>query len=108
MPFFVKMCVIGALPKTIAFGRDDRNSATSRHCGDNSVCVVGLVRNDMFSRQTLDHFDGRDTVVDLAAGQFQANGVAQGVDDSMNFGCQPATTAAYGLGLVPPFPPVAR
>ena len=62
----------------------------------------------MFRRQVLDEFDGRNTVVDLATGQFQANGVAQSVDDSMNFGCQPTTTAAYGLGLVPPFPPVAR
>ena len=102
------MCVIGTLPETIALGGDDRKSATSLHRGDNSVCVVGLVRNDILNRQTLDQFDGRNTVVDLAAGQFQANGVAQGVDDSMDFGCQATTTASYGLGLVPPFPPVAR
>ena len=71
VPFFVKMRVVEALPETIAFGRDDRDSATSLHCGDNSVGVVGLVRNDMLSRQTFDQFDGRNTVVDLAAGQFR-------------------------------------
>ena len=102
------MCVIGALPKTIALGRDDRERAMSLHSGYDGVSVVGLVRNDMFSHQALYQFDGRHTVVNLSCRQFQANGVAQGVDDSMNFGCQPSTTAAYGLGLAPPLPPVAR
>ena len=102
------MGIIGTLPETIALGRDDRDSAMPLHSGYNGVGVVGLVRNDMFGRQTFYQFEGRHTVVNLSCGQLQTNGVAQGVDDSMNFGCQPSTTAAYGLGLAPPLPPVAR
>lgn len=102
------MCVVGALPPPIPLGGDDRESAASLHFGYNGVGIIGLVRNDMFNRQVLDEFEGRHAVMDLATSKFQANGVPQGVDDSMNLGCQPTTTAAYGLGLVPPLPPVAR
>lgn len=108
MSFFVKMCVVDTLPEPVALGWDDRDRALAFHCGDDGVGIIGFVRNDLPGHQTLDQFPGRHTVMNLAAGQLQTHGVAQGVDDGVNLGCQPTPTAAYGLGLTPPLPPVAR
>lgn len=62
------MRVVDTLPKPVSLGWDDRDRALAFHCGDDGVGIIGFVRNNMFSRQVLDEFEGRYAVMDLATG----------------------------------------
>ena len=86
MSLFVEMPVVFTRHATVFLRRDYRYSALLEDKVDEVLGVVGLVSGDMVSRNPLNQFGGRHNVVNLAPGEFQTNGVAQGINDGMNFG----------------------
>ena len=80
------MPVVFTLHSTVLLRRDHRHSALLEDKVDEVLGVVGLVGGDMASRKPLNQFGGRHNVVDLAPCEFQTNGVAQGINDGMDFG----------------------
>jgi hypothetical protein len=91
---------------TIGLGRNDGTSAACIEFGTNGVAVESLVRDE---RADLDAGDqGFDTngVMPLTRQQHKARQIAERIDQSDDFGRQPAAGAADGLILSPPFAPV--
>ena len=86
MSLFVEMPVVFTLHATVLLRRNYRHRALLEDKVDEILSVVGLVGGDMVSRKPLNQLGGRQNVVNLAPGEFQTNGVAQGINDGMNFG----------------------
>ncbi len=105
MTFFVKVIVILTLVAAILLGRDDRSCALTADEIDDGGGIIRLVSNDIASRPSLEQGDGRDAVVNLPAGKFEANRITQRIDDHMNFNRQAAPAAADSLGVGPLFAP---
>jgi hypothetical protein len=65
------------------------------------VGVVSLVGEDGFRLDKSHERCGLCDVVNLPARETERQRIAQSVDDGMDFCCEPATRAAYGLVEAP-------
>ena len=83
--------------------RDDRLDGSHFEALDEGVGVVALVAEEGFGLGFSREGFSLGDIVDLAAGEAERQRIAQGVDDDMNFGGQPATQATYGLVETPFF-----
>ena len=70
------------------------------------VCAVGQAQ--IGGRQGPDQFGGGAQVAELTGRNYEGDGAAQAIDDSVDLSGAPAAGAAYGLGESPPFPPAAQ
>jgi len=87
----VSMPVDFALGFSVAPWRDDGLGTGCLDGFDQSVAVVAFVGDDCTGGYRLDQGRALRNVSDLAGGQNQSNGIAQGVDARMNLGRQPAS-----------------
>ena len=66
-----------------------------------SVAVVGAIcQEDVTLADRGQHVLGALTVMSLAFGKFQGNRQTTGIDQGMDFGCQPAARATHATGSV--------
>lgn len=86
---------------------DDRLGSKGLDVLSEGVGVIGLVGEDIGRGQALDQGWSLGDVVAFAAGEEEADGVAQGVDGDMQLAGQPASAAANGAIFRPPFLAVA-
>ena len=80
------MPVVFTLHATVLLRRDYRRSTLFENEVDEVLGVVGFASADMVSCNPLDQLCCGHNIVDLAPGEFQTDGVAQGINDGMNFG----------------------
>jgi len=71
-----------------------------QRCDDPLVRIKGFISDQRLGLHVRQEVVGTDQIVSLTAGQEEANRVAQGIDQSMDFGAQPATRATDCLVLV--------
>ncbi len=101
--FGIEGVVALAFGFAIGLGRNDRFDLSAFEAGDETVGVVAFVSEDRIWFHLGDKPFGLGDVVNLSAGEAQRQRIAQGVDDDMNFGSQPAARATYGLVETPFF-----
>lgn len=99
--FGVEREVARSLNLAVGLGRNDRDDVAYLEAGDEAVGVVSLVgdhgvRLDLGGKR----FSLGD-VVNLAAGEADCERIAQGIDDGMDLGGQPAPRAPDGMVLAP-------
>ena len=99
--FAVKGKVAIPFHDTVCLGRDHRLDGADFQALQEGVAVAALVgkhraRPD-FGSQSL----GPGDVMGLPAGQAEGDGIAQSVDDGVDFRRQPTTRATYGLVETP-------
>ena len=71
-------------------GRDDGHSALLANGLPERLRVVAFVAKDIFGRQTRDQGFGVGVVAGLSWGENKSQRIAQGIDDSVDLGGQPA------------------
>ena len=107
MSLFVNMLVVFTLVATIFPRRDNWDSPLAEDEADDRGGVISFVRDDSGGFQSVEQSDGRDAVVRLTASEFEADRIAQRINNSMYFSRQAAPATADGLGVAPPFAPAA-
>lgn len=90
-----------AFDRTIRFRRDDGLDRAHFQAFDEAVGVIAFVREEGLRPHLGGEGLGLIDVVDLPAGEAERQGIAQGVDDHMDFGGQPAARTSYGLVEAP-------
>lgn len=96
---FVHFGVMGDTPGTIGFGRNDRYSAAFIEVGTQPVVVESLVNDQRRKIETGDQRFDADAIVTLAGQQYEANEMAEGVDQSHDF----RGSGRHASGLWPDF-----
>ena len=102
IPFGVKGEVANASDLAVRLWRDDGLDGARFQALDEGAGVVALVAEEGSGLHLSREGFSLGDVVDLAAGEAERKGIAQGVDDHMDLGRQAASRAAYGL-VEPPF-----
>lgn len=67
-----------------------------------TVGVIGPISQNLASRDAADQIAGGRHVVLLSGAELEANRQAQRIDYGMDFGAEPASRAAQGLGFLAP------
>ena len=91
------------VPGQLAIGlrRDHGGLARrSQRRDDPLVCIKGFISDQRLRPHVRQEVVGTDQIMSLATGREEANRVAQGIDQSMDLGAQPATRATDCLALV--------
>ena len=97
------------LPASVGLGRDVGRRASGFDLSADGVAVVALVPvQDRGNRHLVQQGIGGGAVGNLAAGQQECDGTAEGIRQGMDLGGPPAARAADRLGALPPFPPAAQ
>lgn len=86
----------------VTAGRDDDSCALRLDLLAQAVGVIGLVGEDLPGLQSVDQFLGGRHVVLLSGAEVEAHRQAQRIDYGMDFGAEPASRAAQGLGFLAP------
>ena len=88
--FAVEREIAGPLDLAVGLGRDDRNDSPLRESADEPVSIVRLVGKQGIWLGVLDQQLGTSKIMGLAWRKDQLDGIAQGVDEHVNFGGQSA------------------
>jgi hypothetical protein len=103
----VALCVESVVARAFVFAiglwGNDRFDLSKFEAGDEVVGVIAFVSEDRIRFDLGDKRFSLGDVVNLSASETQRQRIAQGIDDDMNFGCQPAARATYGLVETPFF-----
>lgn len=100
MTGFVEVFIVLASGHPVALGRDYSDLASRLQRSDHPVIgIVGFVGEHRISLQEGKSFISTLQITGLSSGQKKANGVAQGIGSSVDFGAQSAFTAADGFVL---------
>ena len=99
----VERGVISAFGFPVSLGRNDDLGAIFGDPIAQMVGVVSFVCDCRLCVETLDESVCKSDIVALARRADQADGVAERITGSMDFGAQPATGPAKALGIRPPF-----
>lgn len=98
MACFVKVFVVFALNFAVGFGRNHRHLARLLERNQNPrIGIEALVGKQNLSLQLRQQHIGSVQTARLAAGEMKADGIAQRIDGSMNFGAQSALAASDRL-----------
>jgi len=89
-----------ALGLSIGFGGNYGRDFSLRKAIDERISVVGLVCDQGFRIGIFNQALGASQIVDLPCREHQIGGIAQGVDEGVNFRCQSATRSADSLVAV--------
>ena len=98
--FAVEREIAGPLDLTVGLGRDDRNDSPLRESADERVGIVRLVGKQGIWLGVLDQQLGTSKIMGLAWREDQFDGIAQGIDEHVNFGGQSAARSADRLRAV--------
>lgn len=82
------------------------NDCLGAELGDASAKAIGIkahIGEEILEEKTTDQALGLANVVDLACGQNEADGIAEGVDPNVDLGAQAAARTPDRLIFVPPF-----
>jgi len=71
--------------------------------GAKAVGVKTLVGEQVFERKSADQAFSLANIVDLACGQDEADGIAEGIDADVDLGAEPAARTPDRLIFAPPF-----
>lgn len=95
--FAVERVVTISLDDAVGLGRYDRNDVTLGEDVDQSVGIISLVREERLRIDLIEQWLCLAEIGRLSSGQREADGVAQRVDDGMDFRRQSASGASDGL-----------
>ena len=98
--FAVEREIARPLGLTIGLGRDDRSDSPLVEGANERVGIVRLVANQGIWVGVLDQRFRASKIMSLAWREHQLDGIAQGVDERMNFGGQSAARSADRLRSV--------
>ena len=100
MPQLVHLFVVGAWVLAVALGRDDRELAGCEERFDDAlVGIEGFVRQQGIGLHPGQQDIRPLQIVGLARGQKEGERIAQGIDQGVDFGAQPAFAAPDRLVL---------
>ena len=95
--FTVEREVTVAFGHSVRFGRDDRFDGAYRQALDEVIGVISLVGEKGLGFDACQECGGLCDVVGLPTGKAERERIAQGVDDHVDFGREPAARATDGL-----------
>ena len=101
--FGIEREIARALNLPVGLWRDDRDDVAYLEAGNEAIGVISLVGDHGFRRSLGGKRFGLGDVVNLAPGEADREGIAQGVDDGVDLGGQPAPRAPDGVVLAPFF-----
>ena len=101
--FGIEREVAAALDLAVGLWRDDGGDRTDGEVFNEAVGVVSLVGDHALGFDLGTQRFGLGNVVSLTAGEADGEGIAQGIDDGMDFRRQSATRTADGLVRAPFF-----
>ena len=84
----------------VSLGRDDRSDSPLGEGGDEWVCVVCLVAKQCVWIGGVDKLFRASKIMSLAWREHQRDGIAQGVDECVNFGGQSTARSADRLRAI--------
>src|SRR3984893_1435837 len=84
----------------VGFWWDDRRNFPLREAIDEGISIVGLVCDQGFRIGVFNQILGASQIMDLSCREHQVGGIAQGVDESMDFRGQSAARSADRLVAV--------
>jgi hypothetical protein len=84
----------------VSLGRDDRSDSPLGEGGDEWVCVVCLVAKQCVWIGVVDKRFRASKIMSLAWREHQRDGIAQGVDECVNFGGQSTARSADRLRAI--------
>ena len=100
MPRLIEVLVVAAGSLAVSLGRDDQLLSRRSDWIDHPVVgVEGFVGDQHVGLHRWDQVIGADEVMRLAAGQMEADRVAEGIDQGVDLGAQPAARTPDGLVL---------
>jgi len=104
MASFVEFLVVFALYFAVGLGWNHGHFARLLPRDQNPlVGVEALVGEQNVSFQLRQQYIGPFQIAGLSTGEMKSNGIAKGVDGSVNLGAQPALAASDGLFAAPFF-----
>ena len=95
--FFVKMAVILALDDAIGFRGNHREDGLLTQPIQYGIRVIGFVHDGIDGRLAGRQCRGLSHIGDLAGSGDEPQGIAQGIDQDMNFAAEPTPRTADGL-----------
>ncbi len=107
LPFLVQMLVIITRHLPVLLRGDDRLGPLPFRRLHHGIAVVRLIEDVGIRLMTCNQRLGLGDVGLLTRRQDELDGVAQGVDDDVDFGTETAPRATKGLIALPPFFPAA-
>jgi hypothetical protein len=99
----VEVFVVGDRLRTRAARWNDSLGADLRDRGTKAIRIEAHVGEQVFEGKAADQAFSLANVVDLACGQDEADGIAEGVDADVDLGAQPAARTPDRLIFAPPF-----
>ena len=87
----------------IALWRNDNCDSRVPQPSDQGVCIVSLVAEQRAASDAFEQLRRSANIVDVPRRQNKFDRIAQGVGESMDFGCQAAPGTSDGLVLAPFF-----
>lgn len=99
--FGIEREVAGTLNLAVSLWRDDGRDAARLEAGDEAVGVITFVGDHGFRLDLGGKRFGFSDVVDVTACEADRERIAEGVDDGMDLGGQPAPRAPDGVVLAP-------
>jgi hypothetical protein len=96
----VKCEIAIAFCLSVGFGGNYRRDFSLRKAIDERISIVGLVCDQGFWIGIFNQVLGASQIVNLPCREQQIGRIAQGVDEGVNFRCQPATRSTDGLVAV--------
>jgi len=95
---FVNVAIVAAVDRSGRFGGYDGCFAcVAKHVDDPFVGIVGLVGEQHIRGHGREKVVGADEVVRLAARETEADRIAKGIDQGVDFGAQSSSGATDGL-----------
>ena len=98
--FAVEREIACARDFAVGFGRDDRSDSPPVEGVDEWVCVIRLVAKQCVWIGVFDQWLGASKIMSLAWREHQCDGIAQGIDERVNFGGQSSARSADRLRAV--------
>lgn len=105
MPLFVEMKINVPTRGAAGIVRNDRGHPFGFDGSDDGVGVVAFVRDEVAPFGRFDELRSFADVRTVAGSEMEMDGVAQGVDQRVDFGGEASARASNTLILGPPFPP---
>jgi hypothetical protein len=98
MPRFVEVLVVGTGPLAVALRRDDHLlSCSSERIDHPFISIKGFVGDQCVGAHVWQQVVGADQIMHLAAGQMEADRIAKGIDQGVDFGAQSAARTPDSL-----------
>lgn len=94
----VNLLVVGSLANAVSFGRNDRGfTRGAERLDDALIGIEGLVGQQSVGLHIRQQRIGALQIMGLAGGKQEGERIAEGVDQGVNFGAQPAFAASDRL-----------